>query len=276
MESLDSLGELERLGSVKKELDQELENVSIAILSGKGGVGKTTTALNLGAGLADQWKNTTVLEMDLDTPNLPLELGYSAAGENTVQNLLDTRMSGDMITVINRVRDGMGILPASLSREEVEWESGDLETLVEKLEDCVVIDTPPGVGEVQRKILDAVDYAIIVITPSESAYMDGMKSLSMVQEMETEFLGFVVNRVGESRYDLDTDDLVESLSDYRVLHSIPEDHTVKRTRRENKPVIDINPYCPSAVAYQELASKISGGDYKPPGAIKRLLGKINR
>lgn len=273
MEQLEDLNRLDQLG---QSISGEQDARTIAVMSGKGGVGKTTTALNLGAALADQGQETVILDMDLDTANLPLELGYLSAGSTTIQDILQSDLDESMLSVVNRVRERLGIIPSAIEQQQVDWTADELKAMTEELDKWVLIDTPPGIGEHQLRIMRAVDAVIVVMTPSESAFIDGMKIVSLAEQAGTEVLGVVINRAGESRYDLEPKDIRESLAEIEVIGTIPEDDRVKKTKNKHKPLIDIHPNAPAAVAYQELAAALSGGSYEAPNTLKRLIGRVRR
>lgn len=191
---------------VKEEQDASVRNSlgriknKFIVMSGKGGVGKTSTAVNLSIALARKGFQVGIMDVDLHGPDVPRMLGLEGMPDlNSNRKLTPLRYS-DRLGVISMEsflpqRDDAiiwrGPLKFSAIRQfiaDVEW--GDL--------DFLIIDAPPGTGDepltVAQQIPDA--QAVIVTTPQEVALADVRKSISFCRTVKLEIFGLVENMSG--------------------------------------------------------------------------------
>jgi ATP-binding protein involved in chromosome partitioning len=166
----------------------------IAVASGKGGVGKSTTAVNLAVGLARQGFRAGLLDADIYGPSLPRMLGSHAKPEVVNGRIIPVEAWGLKTMSIGFLVDEnqamiwrgpmvMGALGQFLG--EVDW--GPL--------DVLVIDMPPGTGDAQLTIAQKLNLrgAVIVSTPQDIALLDARRGMAMFEKMGTEVLGVVEN-----------------------------------------------------------------------------------
>ena len=166
----------------------------IAVGSGKGGVGKTTVAVNLAIALSQLGHNTGLLDADVYGPNVPLMLG-----------LRDTPHAiGDRIQPLERF--GVQVMSMGFLNpgdKPLIWRGPMLNSVVQQFLrgvdwrdlDYLVIDLPPGTGDVQLTLIQTapVTGAIIVTTPSEVSLEDARKAVLMFQQVRVPVLGIVEN-----------------------------------------------------------------------------------
>jgi Mrp family chromosome partitioning ATPase len=172
------------------------------VLSGKGGVGKTSTSVNLSMALANKGFNVGIMDVDLHGPDVPRMLGLKGMLDLSKHNKLNPIRYSDNLKVVSiesmiASKDDAiiwrGPLKYSAIRQfigEVEW--GEL--------DFLIIDSPPGTGDepltVAQTILDAK--AIIVTTPQEVSLADVRKSISFCRTVKMDILGLIENMSGFS------------------------------------------------------------------------------
>ena len=167
----------------------------IAVGSGKGGVGKTTLAVNLALALAKLGHKTGLLDADVYGPNVPLMLGTSAQprvlGENRIEPL---DVHGLKVISVGLLNPGdkpliwRGPMLHSIIRQflgSVEW--GRL--------DYLIVDLPPGTGDVALSLIQTVPLtgAIVVSTPSDVSLQDARKAIEMFRQMKVDIVGMVEN-----------------------------------------------------------------------------------
>jgi ATP-binding protein involved in chromosome partitioning len=167
----------------------------VAIGSGKGGVGKTTIAVNLALALARLGHRTGLLDADVYGPNVPLMLGTSAqprvVGENRIEPL---DVFGIKVLSVGLLNPGdkplvwRGPMLHSIIRQflqQVEW--GEL--------DNMVVDLPPGTGDVAISLIQTVPLTggIVVSTPSDVSLQDARKAIEMFRQMKVDIVGIVEN-----------------------------------------------------------------------------------
>src|SRR5436853_1089420 len=166
----------------------------IAVGSGKGGVGKTTVAVNLAISLAKLGYKTGLLDADVYGPNVPLMMGISqtpmAKGERIqpLENFGVKLMSMGFLNPGDKPLVWRGPMLHSVLQEflrGVDW--GELEHLV--------IDLPPGTGDVQLTLIQTapITGAIVVTTPSAVSLEDARKAIHMFSQVRVEILGIVEN-----------------------------------------------------------------------------------
>jgi ATP-binding protein involved in chromosome partitioning len=170
-------------------------NNIIAIGSGKGGVGKTTVAVNLAVALAKMGYRTGLLDGDVYGPNVPLMMNTSAQprvlGENRIEPLMNFGVKVISVGFLNPGDKPLvwrGPMLHSIVRQflqQVEW--GEL--------DYLVVDLPPGTGDVVISLFQTVPLtgAVVVSTPSDVSLQDGRKAIEMFRTARVDILGLVEN-----------------------------------------------------------------------------------
>ena len=167
----------------------------VAIGSGKGGVGKTTIAVNLALALSRLGHRTGLLDADVYGPNVPLMLGTSTTprvvGENRIEPL---DVFGVKVLSVGLLNPGdkplvwRGPMLHSIIRQflqQVEW--GEL--------DYMVVDLPPGTGDVAISLIQTVPLtgAVVVSTPSDVSLQDARKAIEMFRQVKVDIAGIVEN-----------------------------------------------------------------------------------
>ncbi len=168
----------------------------IAVMSGKGGVGKTTVAVNIAAELSRRGYSVGIFDSDITGPNVPKALGMLKVPIYASGNSIIPAEGPNGIKVISMglmIREGdpviwRGPLKNKFIQEvlnSVEW--GDL--------DWLVVDLPPGTGDEPLSVMQLIplDGVVIVTTPQEVALMDVRRAIHMARKMEVRVLGIVEN-----------------------------------------------------------------------------------
>src|SRR5690348_7425497 len=167
----------------------------VAVGSGKGGVGKTTLAVNLALALSKMGHKTGLLDADVYGPNVPLMLGTHAQprviGENRIEPLTVHGLKTISVGLLNPGDKPLiwrGPMLHSIIRQflgQVEW--GKL--------DYLVVDLPPGTGDVALSLIQTVPLtaAIVVSTPSDVSLQDARKAIEMFRQMKVDIAGIVEN-----------------------------------------------------------------------------------
>jgi ATP-binding protein involved in chromosome partitioning len=170
-------------------------NAIIAVGSGKGGVGKTTLAVNLAIALTKMGYKVGLLDADVYGPNVPLMLGTNeqpkAMGDNQIAPIQSNGLKVISVGFLNPGDKPLiwrGPMLHSIIRQflgSVQW--GEL--------DYLVIDLPPGTGDVALSLIQTVPLtgSIVVSTPSDVALQDARKAIEMFRQMKVDIVGVVEN-----------------------------------------------------------------------------------
>lgn len=231
----------------------------IGVVSGKGGVGKTTIASNLAVVLAKEFKkDVVIIDCNLTTSHLSLSLGMYYCPV-TLNHVL--RGEKDIAESIYDHPSGMKIIPASLQLEELKGvDVSDLGKYVQRLKgkvDYIILDAAPGLGREAYATLRASDEVIFVTNPNMPAVADVIKCRDAIKEVEKEALGVVLNMYDDNEYELSKKE-IEILTDLPVIEMIPTDKNVAKSLNERVPVTIHKPRTHSSRRMVKLAEKISG------------------
>jgi len=247
----------------------------ITITSGKGGVGKTTTAINLAAALNDFGKEVIVLDANLTTPNVGLHLGAPIVPVSLNHVLSGKAKISD---AVYEHESGTKIIPSSLSARELKKinhsKLKDVGKKLKKMADYVIYDSAAGLGEEAVASMDAADELIIVTNPEIPAVTDALKTAKVVEEMGKDVKGVIVTRVKNKKSEMPISNIQDML-ELPILGVIPEDGNIPESVVKKDAIIYSHPKSKSSRAYKKVAARIIGKtDYKEKsGFINWLFGR---
>ena len=248
----------------------------ITCISGKGGAGKTTTTINLGAALNHFGKDTTIIDANLTTPNIGISLGVPSVPV-TIHNVLRGKKHISEATYLHP--SALKVIPGALSTsslsniDPLKLEKNLLD--IEGLTDYAVIDSAAGLGREAIASLKAADELLIVTNPELPALTDALKTIKIAEKLNKPILGVLVTRVKKDGLDISQKD-VEDMLEYPVIGYIPEDDKIRKSLSLKMPVVHAFPKSPSAIGYKKLAAKILDISYNEKIYIEKLpfIGSI--
>jgi ATP-binding protein involved in chromosome partitioning len=238
----------------------------IAVASGKGGVGKSTTSVNLALALASKGLKVGLLDADIYGPSMPRMLGIT--DKPTAQGKILSPLEGYGLKVMSMGflveeetpmiwRGPMVISALTQMLREVAW--GEL--------DLLIVDMPPGTGDAQLTMSQQVPLAgaVIVSTPQDIALIDARKGLNMFRKVEVPILGLIENmstfvcpKCGEQS-DIFGHGGARSEADrlgVPFLGEVPLHMDIRTNSDGGTPVTVSNPDGPHAKIYKEIASEV--------------------
>ena len=239
----------------------------IAVASGKGGVGKSTTAVNIAVGLKTLGLSVGILDADIYGPSIPRLMGISGRPEQIDGKLIKPMENHGLRTMsmgylvdegTAMIGRGPMIQSALLQMlREVAW--GDL--------DVLVVDMPPGTGDAQLTMAQQVPLsgAVIVSTPQDLALIDARKGISMFQKVEVPLLGLVENMSHFICPNCGTSHDIFGHGGARAeagkigvpfLGEVPLAMTIRETSDAGTPVTVSAPDGPHARVYREIAERV--------------------
>lgn len=240
----------------------------IGVASGKGGVGKSTTSVNLALALAQRGKKVALVDADIYGPSIPTMLGYEG------QPLLsDDGQTFNPFETYNIKSISIGSL---ISRDTpIIWRGVKISSALEQLMtqtnwgeiDIMVIDMPPGTGDIQITLSQRVemDGVVIVSTPQDIALIDAIKGVNMFKKTGTPILGIIENMsyficpCCGARSDIfgheGAKQTAEKMSE-TFLGEIPLDMAIRQNADKGTPIVVSAPNSTYSQAYLDIAQKI--------------------
>lgn len=238
----------------------------ISVLSGKGGVGKTTLVSNLGASLVKRGKNVIIIDGNVTAPNLSLHLGIPFY-PITLHDVLKNKVPIE--SAIFHHESGLKIIPASLSADAIkDINIEKFQTVMLSLlgkADIVIIDAAAGLGKEALAAIGVADDLIVVTNPELPVVTDALKTIKIAEENGTKVLGVVVNRVKGLKHELSLNE-IKSMLEVPIIAAVPEDLAVPRSIAKRIPVVHHKPNSRASLEFHRLAAKIIG---EPWMAIKK-------
>ncbi len=244
----------------------------IAIISGKGGVGKSTTAANLAICLAQLGRQVTLVDANFTTPDLTMHFG-TPAGTPTLHHVLASEYTVEQ--AIHTHVSGLRFIPASIAIADMKKARYHrLEKLIEKLKgDYIILDTQAGLSSEVLSVIAASDEVIVVTNPEWPAITDALKAILLAKEYGAHVTGVVLNRVTNSKIEPNMKGL-ETLLETNIISVVPEDKATKEAVASRNPVVISDPDSDSAIAFKQLAANIAAVTYRPPSSFRRRMSRI--
>jgi len=239
----------------------------IVVFSGKGGVGKTTVAVNLAFALAQRAMRVGLLDADLTGPNVPQMTGVAEPARNTGGRLLPHERKGvKIVSLASLLPPGAPVIWRGPMRAKA------LEQLLEDTEwgelDALVVDLPPGTGDEVLTIAQKASpqLAIVVTTPQEVALLDARRAINFARKLEIPAVGLVENMSGlVCPHCGETINLFGAGSvghearqfDVDFLGTVPLDPAAREAGDEGTPILLESPEAPVSKALMAIADRVA-------------------
>jgi ATP-binding protein involved in chromosome partitioning len=243
-------------GRLRGLVDTPIRN-AIAVGSGKGGVGKSTIAVNLAVALARSGARVGLMDADIYGPNIPTMMGIEKLPPATKEKLVPAEAHGVKVMSMGfLVKPGQpliwrGAMLHSAIRQfltDVEW--GEL--------DYLIVDLPPGTGDAPLTLAQSFPLtgAVMVTLPQTVSLEDASRGLGMFQKLEVPILGIIENMVGDV-FGQGGGEALAKAAEIPFLGSVPMNGFVRLAGDQGQPAIIAQPDTDAAVAMQKIAETVA-------------------
>ena len=241
---------------------------TIGVISIKGGVGKTSCALNLAAAFANEFdKKTLVVDANYSAPNLGLHMGI-VQPKITIHDVFKNNYR--IQSAIHKHDENLHVVPGSLIGRRV-----NPFQLKEKLNsakydyDAIVIDSSPNLNDEMLSTILASDELLVVSTPDLPTLSCTIHAIKVAKKRKTPISGIILNKVRNKKYELSIDE-IEKASEVPVVAVFADNAQMLEALALTTPIVMHRPMSDLSVGYKKLAASLIGKDYSDP----RLMHKI--
>lgn len=239
---------------------------TIVVTSGKGGVGKTTTTANIGAGLARMGYKVVLVDTDIGLRNLDLLMGLENRIVYNIVDVVEERCKLAQALVKDKRLPNMCLLPAAQTRDKSALNEEQVKIVIEQLSkdfDFILVDSPAGIEQGFQNATAGATEAIVVCTPEMSSVRDADRIIGLLEaKEEISNYKLVINRVRPGMIKtndmMDVDDVLEILS-IKLLGVIPEDQEIIVSTNKGEPIVNTEGSL-AGQAYRNIARRVSGED----------------
>lgn len=235
----------------------------IVITSGKGGVGKTTTTANIGAGLAGLGHKVCLVDADIGLRNLDVVLGL----ENRIVYDITDVTSGNcrlrQALIKDKRFEELFLLPAAQTKDKSAVTPDEMTKLCEDLKEefeFIIIDCPAGIEQGFKNAIAGADRAVVVTTPEVSAVRDADRIIGLLESAEIDNPMLIINRLRPKMVRagdmMSIEDIIDILA-VDLLGVVPEDEMIVVTTNKGEPVVK-NTASLSGQAFKNVVMRIKG------------------
>ncbi len=239
----------------------------IGVISGKGGIGKSTVAMNLALALRKFKKSVALVDCNLSTPHLSYYMGatdYTATINDVMRDKIDIQSA-----IYNY--NGIKYLPASVKFEDlIGIELTKFKKHLSKLEktvDFVILDAAPGLGKEALFVMDASKEILFVTSPHVPMISDVIRCKEVLNQFGEKKMGVVLNMVTYGTHELKRS-VIEEVTGIPVLGEIPYDQSIMQGMVMRLPLLDYKPKNLSSINFMRIASVLAEKDYETPMKVK--------
>jgi len=239
---------------------------TIGIISIKGGVGKTSSTIALGAAAAQLGKKVLVIDGNFSSPHLAMHIGFYEP-ENTLHDVLNGKIN--IKEAIYESGYGFDILPGAIIHEKISpFKLIDKMREIRRRYDLILIDSSPNLNEEMLATMIASDELLVVTTPDYVTLGSTLSAIRIAKERKTPIAGIILNKVYLNE--------IQDTAGVNILAVLPHDTNVLESLAKNVPSTAYKD-SEAATEYKKLAAALVGENYNEGGFktfMKKLFGKV--
>lgn len=239
-----------------EQLGQNFRN-TIAVSSGKGGVGKSTIAVNLAISLALEGARVGLLDADILGPNVPIMMGVDSMPPMQDRKMVPAENYGvKFISMAFLVKPEQPLI----------WRGPMLHSAIQQLLadvawgelDYLVVDLPPGTGDAQLTLAQVLPLsgAIIVTQPMQVAAMDALRGMKMFEKLDVPIIGVLENMSGDF-FGAGAGEMLAATNEVEFLGSVPMDANIRLGGDSGQPVVIAHPHSEAAQSLRQISRTVA-------------------
>lgn len=232
----------------------------IGIVSGKGGIGKTTIAVNLAQSFSYFGREAILVDTCVETPHILIHLGMPLK----ISNLNDVlKGKKEIKDIIYSHPSGVKLISASASLD-YSIDFNKLPKFISKLKgtaEIVLLDMPPGFSKLNISVLKVCDELLIVTNPEHAAVYDALKLVKIAEENKIKIAGVVVNKHNESEHEMHLEN-IKILLKQRMLWVVPYSDDIKHSHSSKYPLTYISPNSEISIGIKKIAAALINENYE--------------
>lgn len=243
----------------------------ISVVSGKGGVGKTTLTANIGVAMSKQGHDVLIIDGNFSGANISQHFGIGFQ-DISLNDVLDGQAY--ITQAVSKHPAGVSVLPASIL--EFNASADNLKhSIVDFLgdKDFVLIDSAAGTDDEVQAAIEASDEVLLVSEPELPALTNCLGAKKLAEQMERDVLGLVLNNVRGEKSEVDHEDIIDLVGE-NVIGRIPEHKHVREGIALREPVVSYKPNSRVSNAIHDVSYKIRGEEPPERGMSQKLRSRI--
>lgn len=238
----------------------------LGVVSIKGGVGKTTTAANIGSALAEFGKKVLLIDADFSAPSLGLHFGL-VKPKKTLHHVLHGKITA--VEAVQPCRENLDMLPCSLMAGKLNpFLLRDKIQGLRKLYDYILIDAAPTLNDDMLSTILASDELLVVTSPDYPTLSATLHAVRVAAKENKPIAGLLLNRVRGKSFELTEEEIAEAAG-VPILGTIKEDLAVPKGIAETTPATLYKPNARASTSFKRVAAALAEVDYQD-GILARL------
>jgi septum site-determining protein MinD len=244
----------------------------VSVVSGKGGVGKTTLTANIGTSLAQQEEEVLIIDGNFSGANISQHFGLGFP-ETSLNDVLNGEAY--ITQAVAKHPEGVSVLPAdvlSFNADADKLRHAIVDFLGDK--DFVLIDTAAGTGEEVEAAIEASDEVLLVSEPELPSLTNSLGAKKLAEQLERDVIGLVLNGVRNEKAEVDDEDVTDLIGE-EIVGKVPDHKHVREGIALREPVVSHKPNSPPSNRIEEISYRLKGEEPPRRGLRDKITEKMH-